>query len=187
MQTLGWGNYLIERNGQQPVLWQAATVSPLLSRGYTLLTSEKRPSTTTSPAWSYERECENPDAHTIGQTLVRTDASATTVHGQFGTVDDGLYPEQAGDVQYINIETVQIERLFVQLRYSKNSQLSTPILIYIDDETLPRAAIYPANQGSWEQFSWTEPILLGSIDEGTHTIIFFTEGQQYGVADLDKF
>jgi len=41
------------------------------------------------------------------------------------------------------------------------------------------------DQGSWDQFTWTEPILLGNVVAGDHSIIFSTDGQQYGVADLD--
>jgi len=37
LQTLGWGRYLAERNGQTPILWQAGTSNPLLQRGYDLL------------------------------------------------------------------------------------------------------------------------------------------------------
>lgn len=38
LQTLGWGRYLAERQGQTPILWQAATENPLLRAGYCLLT-----------------------------------------------------------------------------------------------------------------------------------------------------
>ncbi|MBX0328214.1 hypothetical protein K2Z83_11055 [Oscillochloris sp. ZM17-4] len=38
LQTLGWGRYLSERAGKTPVLWQATATSPLLRRGYALLT-----------------------------------------------------------------------------------------------------------------------------------------------------
>lgn len=38
LQTLGWGRYLAERQGQTPMLWQAATENPLLWGGYCLLT-----------------------------------------------------------------------------------------------------------------------------------------------------
>lgn len=37
LQTLGWGRYLAERQGLEPVLWQAATENPLLRNGYCLL------------------------------------------------------------------------------------------------------------------------------------------------------
>jgi hypothetical protein len=37
LQTLGWGRYLAERDGQVPILWQATTANPLLSKGYSLL------------------------------------------------------------------------------------------------------------------------------------------------------
>jgi hypothetical protein len=38
LQTLGWGRYLAERQGQTPILWQAATENTLLRQGYCLLT-----------------------------------------------------------------------------------------------------------------------------------------------------
>jgi hypothetical protein len=37
LQTLGWGRYLAERDGQIPVLWQATTANPFLRNGYLLL------------------------------------------------------------------------------------------------------------------------------------------------------
>jgi hypothetical protein len=37
LQTLGWGRYLAERNGQVPLLWQATKRNPLLLKGYLLL------------------------------------------------------------------------------------------------------------------------------------------------------
>jgi hypothetical protein len=39
LQTLGWGRYLAERDGQVLVLWQAIITNSLLKNGYTLLTS----------------------------------------------------------------------------------------------------------------------------------------------------
>ncbi len=37
LQTLGWGRYLAERDGQYPTLWRATTVNPLLCNGYHLI------------------------------------------------------------------------------------------------------------------------------------------------------
>ena len=37
LQTLGWGRYLAERNGQVPALWQATEANPFLWRGYLIL------------------------------------------------------------------------------------------------------------------------------------------------------
>jgi hypothetical protein len=37
LQTLGWGRYLAERNGQVPILWQATAENPPLHKGYHLL------------------------------------------------------------------------------------------------------------------------------------------------------
>jgi hypothetical protein len=39
LQTLGWGRYLAERAGHEPALWRGAGASPLLSRGYALLSA----------------------------------------------------------------------------------------------------------------------------------------------------
>jgi len=50
LQTLGWGRYLAERNGQVPVLWQATNTSPLLHKGYLLLSpNEPSPGRITRP------------------------------------------------------------------------------------------------------------------------------------------
>lgn len=39
LQTLGWGRYLAERDGQIPILWRAVETNQLLERGYMLLSS----------------------------------------------------------------------------------------------------------------------------------------------------
>lgn len=55
LQTLGWGRYLAERNGQVPILWQATTANPLLRKGYTLLTA-RQPALKAIEPWSYACE-----------------------------------------------------------------------------------------------------------------------------------
>ena len=82
----------------------------------------------------------------LGNCLERTDASSKLVHGQFGTTADFPWPEQPGQVNYHIIDLPEIEHLYLQLRYSKASPSTVPILIYIDDETTPRAWLYPADR-----------------------------------------
>jgi DNA-binding CsgD family transcriptional regulator len=135
----------------------------------------------------YERECETPDAYTVGQTIGRSNASSSSVHGQFGTTSSTPWSAQPGSVTYKNISLPQVEHLYIQVCYSKHSSSSVPILIYLDDETDQRAAFYPKDQGDWNRFAWTELIYLRRVESGVHTIRFVTAGQQYGVADLDKF
>ncbi len=135
--------------------------------------------------WDYEREGEFPDELTVGQTLERSNASGEKVHGQFGVIP--AWPAQPGYVKYNNINIPKTDHLYLRLRYSKFSQTSVQILIYIDEEPDPRASILPKDQGDWNQFIWAEPILLGKMERGVHSIKFYTDGQEYGVADLDKF
>jgi len=135
-------------------------------------------------AWTYEREGENPDESTVGHVIQRSSASAEMVHGQFGTVP--AWPAQSGFVKYTDIEIPQTEHLYLKLRYSKYSSSTVPILIYLDD-VLSEQTILPVDQGSWDKFVWTESINLGSVERGVHSITFYTDGQEYGVADLDKF
>jgi DNA-binding CsgD family transcriptional regulator len=137
--------------------------------------------------WQYQREAEYPDASTVGQTIGRSNASAGFVHGQFGGTSADPWPAKAGGVVYKNISTPKVDQLYLKLRYSKNSPPSVPILIYLDDEKAARASVYPADQKDWNRFAWTNSIYLGSMESGVHTITFSTIGQQYGVADLDKF
>jgi hypothetical protein len=59
--------------------------------------------------------------------------------------------------------------------------------VFLDDEVAPRVSFVPQNQESWNMFAWTTAIDLGLISAGLHTVKFYTDGQQYGVADLDKF
>jgi DNA-binding CsgD family transcriptional regulator len=136
-------------------------------------------------AWTYEREGEYPDEFTVGLVLQRSSASAQMVHGQFGTIP--AWPAQAGYVKYNNIKTSAADHLFLKLRYSKYSSSSVPILVYLDDELAQRAVIMPTDQGSWDKFVWTDVIDLGRVDRGVHAIKFYTDGQVFGVADLDKF
>jgi hypothetical protein len=193
LQALSWGGYLAERDGQVPILWQATTANPLLGRGYLLLVpsgSSSNPTPTppsTQTTWSYERECEFPDEATVGQMIQRSSASGSKVHGQFGTTANSPWPAKPGHVKYDDITIPQLDRLYLKLRYSKHSPSSVPILIYLDDETSPRVAFDPIDQGNWDRFAWTEPILVGSVGSGVHSISLSTDGQQYGVADLDTF
>jgi DNA-binding CsgD family transcriptional regulator len=136
-------------------------------------------------AWTYEREGEYPGESTVGLVLQRSSASEEMVHGQFGTVP--AWPAQPGYVKYDNISIPHADHLFLKLRYSKYSSSSVPILVYLDDELEQRAAILPIDQGSWDKFVWTAAIDLGSVERGVHSIKFYTDGQVFGVADLDKF
>lgn len=138
-------------------------------------------------AWTYEREAEFPDEFTIGQDLDRSNASGTKVHGQFGSQSTAPWSAQPGFVKYYDINITQKGELYLQIKYSKYSKSSVPILIYLDDEQDPRKSTYPADQGDWNKFTWTEWIPLGEIAKGTHSIKFFTNGQEFGTADLDKF
>jgi hypothetical protein len=139
------------------------------------------------PWKSYERECEHPDKSTGGQILGRSNASDDLVYGQFGVINIEPWSAMEGNVTYENISTPAAEQLYLKLRYSKNSSSSVPILVYLDGEATPRASVYPENQKDWNRFAWTDAIFLGSVQSGTHTITFATDGQQYGVADLDRF
>jgi len=136
-------------------------------------------------AWSYEREGEHPDEYTVGSVLQRSSASDEMVHGQFGVVP--AWPAQPGYVKYEDINIPQAEHLYLKLRYSKYSAFTVPILVYLDDESTHRAEIQLIDQGGWDKFVWTDVIDLGSVERGVHSIKFYTDGQEFGVADLDKF
>lgn len=136
-------------------------------------------------AWMVEKEGEHPDEFTVGMVLQRSNASAQMVHGQFGTIP--AWPAQPGYVKYDNITTPRTDHLFLKLRYSKHSSSDALIYIHLDDELAPRAQLLPVNQGSWDKFVWTDAIDLGSVTRGAHSIKFYTDGQVFGVADLDMF
>lgn len=136
-------------------------------------------------AWSFSREGEYPDEYSVGMVLQRSDASKQMVHGQFGTIP--AWPAQAGYVKYNDIRIPGTEHLLLKLRYSKFSASQVFILVYLDDETRPRVKILPVDQGDWNKFVWTDEIDLGAVKSGVHSIKFYTDGQVYGVADLDEF
>jgi len=141
----------------------------------------------TPTPWAVSRECEYPDESTVGQMIWRSNATGSKVHGQFGTTADSPWPAKSGYVKYSNINIPHIDHVYLTLRYSKYSSSSVSIRIYVDDEAKPRATLYPIDQGDWNNFAWTEPVLLGSTGSGVRSIKFDTDGQEYGVADLDKF
>ena len=192
LQTLGWGNYLLRDDNP---LYQAVRSNDLLRYAYRLMSCPTGcqlylplilGSGTALPG-SYEREAEFPDDFTVGTTIARSNACGQQVHGQFGTTGVPPYPAQAGYAQYIDITTPQLTNLYLWVRYSKDSPASTQIDVFLDDEVAPRASFVPQNQASWNAFTWTTAIDLGPISAGLHTVKFYTDGQQYGVADLDKF
>lgn len=135
--------------------------------------------------WKFIREGEYPDEYSVGTVLQRSKASQQMAHGQFGTVP--AWPAQPGYVKFNNIWTPRTEHLLLKLRYSKFSASEVFILVYLDDETTPRASILPVDQGDWNKFVWTDEIDLGEVKRGNHSIRFYTDGQVYGVADLDTF
>jgi DNA-binding CsgD family transcriptional regulator len=135
--------------------------------------------------WKFQREGEYPDKSTVGQVLQRSNASDQMVHGQFGT--EPAWPPKPGYVVYENIKTPGTDHLYLRLHYSKYSASTENILVFLDDEPEPRAYILPVDQGDWDKFIWTDSIDLGSVKRGVHTLKFYTDGQEYGVADLDQF
>lgn len=150
------------------------------------------PSMTFTPLLSptpfvYAREAELPDDATVGKQTVRTNASGQSVHGQFGTLDSAPFPPRAGCVRYTKLSLPPVDPLYLEILYSKDSASIVQIHIYLDGESNPRASIYPADLGDWNTFAWTRAIDLGKVESGIHSIKFCTDGQQFGVADLDKF
>lgn len=148
------------------------------------------PTPTPSPTpipWLYARKAEYPDEYTVGKMIQRSNACGRKVHGQFGTIDTPPWSAKSGYAKYVRIDFPQADQMVLRFRYSKYSSAAVPILIYLDDEPMPRATYYPVSQGSWNRFAWTDTIALGNVDSGTHSIKFYTDGQQYGVADLDMF
>ncbi len=148
------------------------------------------PTPTPSPTpipWLYERKAEYPDEYTVGKMIRRSNACGLKVHGQLGTINNPPWPAKSGYAKYIRIQSPRIDQLVLRFRYSKNSSSYVPLLIYLDDESTPRAIYHPADQGDWNRFAWTDSISLGGVHSGSHSIKFYTDGQQYGVVDLDMF
>lgn len=142
---------------------------------------------TTKSVKIYERECEHPDSFSVGLTIDRSNASGKNVHGQFGSMNTSPWSSQAGFAIYQNILIPKEERIYLKINFSKKSPSSVPIQIFLDDEEIPIATFFPVDQGDWNHFEWSDPIFLGSVEKGVHSIKFWTDGEQYGVADLDKF
>ncbi len=107
----------------------------------------------------------------------RVNASASQVHGQFGTTDSPPWSAAPGFVKYTNIRTPHLQRLYLLFRYSKNSPATAPLEIFLDGEPFPRASIYLLDLQDWDKFAWTVPIDLGEVSGGVHSLKFSTEGQ----------
>ncbi len=137
--------------------------------------------------WIFEREYEKTYQTLGGQIIQRANASGGRVYGQFGTIAAPPWTGTFGYVEYNRIKIPATDHLYLRVRYSKNSPTSTDIFILLDDESQPRASLQPNNQGDWNYFVWSRTIDLGSVERGLHSITFATNGQTYGVADLDKF
>ncbi len=151
-------------------------------------TDTPTPTNTPTPTiWEYEREMEFPDEYTVGQMIYRSNASGQQVHGQFGTTSGSPWLPKPGYVEYVGINMPQIDHLYLRVRYSKHSSSSVRIRVYIDNESTPRASFKPKDQMNWNQFTWTDAIDLGSVNSGIHSIKLDTDGQKFGVADLDIF
>jgi hypothetical protein len=149
-----------------------------------LLIEESTPTPTPVP-WKYQRECEYPDQYTVGQMIWRSNACGDKVHGQFGCASSSGWPAKSGYVEYCGIAVARDGQLFLAIRYSKHGSPGW-IQVYLDDESTPRAS-FQATGADWNQFKWTAPMSLGNVGSGTHCIRLYTDGQKYGVADLDKF
>lgn len=154
-----------------------------------LPTSSPTPVLTPTASGQLIREAETADEITTGDkdNIWRSNASDQMVLGQFGCEGDSPYAAKPGYAKYIIEKIPRSTHLYLVVRFSKDTPAIKPIEVYIDDETEPRASFYPTNQDDWNKFAETERLDLGSIEAGDHILRFQTVGQQYGVADLDKF
>jgi hypothetical protein len=137
------------------------------------------------PIQPYEREAEYPNVYTVGTADTRTNASAGLAHVQFGCEGYNPWPARAGYVEY-NLPglVTQEQHLYLRVRYSKNHFAGVPIRVYLDGQE--QAVFTPINQYSWNTFGEIAAIRLGSVSPGPHTLRLYTDGTQWGTADLDK-
>jgi hypothetical protein len=100
LQTLGWGRYLAERDGQVPILWQATTANPLFSKGYLLLA----PSGSTTPIAIYvPQPSETPVTPIWNNTQIACDEKPLYMWSSPGIY---LYKKttKSGGSHYFNVE-----------------------------------------------------------------------------------
>ncbi len=121
---------------------------------------------------------------TCGRYISRPNASLNAVYGQFGTTSEPPWNSQPCTVSY-EVYTASTDPLSMRIRYSKHSNSDVSIRIFINN--IEQASFVPNNQGCWDCFTETDIIVLGSVTEGIQRISFITEGQQYGVAEIDHF
>jgi hypothetical protein len=154
---------------------------------YLPFVSRQEPPTPTPTPWEYAREFETCMDCTVGTMIYRENACGKKVRGQFGCIGAPPWSPKAGYVRCHDIPMPQVDHLYLVLRYSKHSPPTVPIEVFMDNEPTPRASLIPDDQRNWNSFAWTPDMDLGSVGSGIHSIKFHTEGQKYGVADLDCF
>lgn len=97
------------------------------------------------------------------------------------------YLGESSSLSFRQVDIATSNEYFIKIHYSKHTDPGVPVDIYLDREDYPRYSFDPEVTGDWETFEWTKMLPLGQIEAGTHEIIFKTEGQDFGVADLDHF
>lgn len=86
LQTLGWGRYLAERNGEIPILWEAISTNPLLEKGFqTLVTAAAEHKPETSHPIPGKIEAEEYDFS--GKGVAYHDTSPSNIGSEFRSDD----------------------------------------------------------------------------------------------------
>ena len=131
-------------------------------------------------ASTYTREGEYPNGSTTGEMIFRGNAEKQRVHGAIGE-------KKSGYVQYDNVfELNTPQTVVLNIRYSKHSEPTNSIDVFLDNEPEPRASFTPAVTGDWNDFILSKNITLGNVGKGNHSIRFLFKQQEYGVMDLDQ-
>lgn len=134
-----------------------------------------------------KREFESKTYFNIGKAIGRGNASGEIVHGQFGCGPEPDHDAKPGSIEFAGISVPAGGDLLIRITYSKNSPETTPIQIFVNEEGDPRASFTPKSTGDWNKFTSTGDIMLGTVSNGIYKLTFYTEGQKWGVADLDRF
>lgn len=82
------------------------------------------------------------------------------------------------------------EKIFIRLLYAKDTPANTPVWIYLNEDSVPRASFMPVitfSKNEKATFQWSPPIYLGRLDKDCYDLKMITAGQDRGVMDLDKF
>lgn len=139
---------------------------------------------------AYTRECEDYNSLVfggIGTSGVRLEGHSNASGGQAIHIGPDWSPDTTWGIDDQAVYTVDLQaqdNASIKVKYT-DDVAGNVIKVYLDD--VEKGLFFAFYTGGWNNFEWTNPISLGSISAGQHTIkLKMTTGGSYGIL-LDVF